>query len=101
MEVQNGKQYDMESRDCLNSLDFRETWGGREKLETERHMGEDRNDPRRSERKQHFVESLFQRHFEKGANIRFWTDIWASSSALSERYPRITALDVNRNFTID
>ncbi|KAJ9556808.1 hypothetical protein OSB04_011422 [Centaurea solstitialis] len=46
------------------------------------------------------LNSLFTRHFENGANIRFWTDIWDGSKSLAERFPRIAALDVDRNCTI-
>ena len=43
------------------------------------------------------LNSQFSRHFEKGKNIRFWTERWDGVSTLETKFPRIAALDVNRN----
>ena len=46
------------------------------------------------------LNSLFQRSFGDGSNIKFWRDIWYGSNTLEERFPRLAAIDININCSI-
>ena len=37
----------------------------------------------------------------KGNQIRFWTDVWCAGTALSQSFPHLFALAVNRNATVE
>ncbi|KAJ9565851.1 hypothetical protein OSB04_001817 [Centaurea solstitialis] len=43
------------------------------------------------------LNSLFTKSIGNGFNTHFWLDSWCDSSPLVERFPRLTALDADRN----
>ncbi|KAJ9543773.1 hypothetical protein OSB04_023480 [Centaurea solstitialis] len=43
------------------------------------------------------LQDLFQRHLGDGSDIKFWQENWSGNGTLAEKWPRLAALDSNRN----
>ncbi|KAJ9542205.1 LOW QUALITY PROTEIN: hypothetical protein OSB04_028711 [Centaurea solstitialis] len=54
----------------------------------------------RDRKSEHSAQGLFQRQIGNDSNIMFWTDRWCGNETLEETWPRLAALDNNRNCTL-
>ncbi|KAJ9562123.1 hypothetical protein OSB04_007283 [Centaurea solstitialis] len=46
------------------------------------------------------LEGLFQRNLGSGTDVKFWLDEWCGRERLADRFPRLAALDENRNCSL-